>query len=83
MLIPGIDLIRLFITRIINKKNPLTPDRNHLHHLLTAKYSLFISLLILVLLILTPVFLDRMNQNNFITIMTTIFLYSFVYLRVK
>lgn len=83
MLIPGIDLIRLFAVRIINKKNPLSSDRNHLHHLLTTKYSLSKSLLILVTLILTPLFLDSMNLNNFINIIITVILYSIVFLRVK
>lgn len=32
--IPGLDMLRLFITRILNNSNPLKPDRNHLHHLL-------------------------------------------------
>ena len=40
MLVPGIDLIRLFFKRILIKKNPLTPDRFHLHHLLILKYFL-------------------------------------------
>ena len=83
MLIPGIDLIRLFIIRLVNKKNPFSSDRNHLHHLLTANYSLFISLSIIILLILTPLFLDTMNVNNLITIATTLGLYFIVYLKVK
>ena len=40
MLIPGLDLTRLFIMRILKKKNPLTSDRNHLHHVLIKKNSL-------------------------------------------
>ena len=34
MLIPGIDMFRLFILILKNKKNPFSPDRNHIHHLL-------------------------------------------------
>ena len=34
MIIPGLDMFRLFLTRIFNKKNPFSGDRNHLHHLL-------------------------------------------------
>ena len=33
-LIPGLDMIRVIFTRLLNKKNPFSPDRDHLHHLL-------------------------------------------------
>ena len=39
MLVPGMDLIRLFFVRIFLKRNPLSSDRFHLHHLLLSKYS--------------------------------------------
>ncbi len=32
MLIPGLDMIRLFIQRLINKKNPFSSDMEHIHH---------------------------------------------------
>lgn len=34
MLLPGLEMARLFIERVIDKRNPLVADRNHLHHLL-------------------------------------------------
>ena len=39
LLFPGLDLFRLFIYRIVNKKNPFIADTNHLHHLLLKKYN--------------------------------------------
>ena len=39
-LIPGIDMLRLFVKRIINKKNPFKADNLHLHHLLSDSFSL-------------------------------------------
>jgi UDP-GlcNAc:undecaprenyl-phosphate GlcNAc-1-phosphate transferase len=45
-MIPGIDMFRLFLTRILNKKNPFYGDQKHLHHLLLKKYSLNKTLLI-------------------------------------
>ena len=39
MLIPGIDMIRLFFERIKNKRNPFSNDRWHFHHLLLNKYG--------------------------------------------
>ena len=32
MLIPGLDLMRLFFFRILQKRHPFSPDRQHLHH---------------------------------------------------
>lgn len=37
VIIPLFDLVRLFVVRILNKKNPFSADRNHIHHLLTLK----------------------------------------------
>ena len=39
---PLIDLLRVFIIRVSNKKSPFSPDKNHIHHLLLNKgYSHF------------------------------------------
>jgi UDP-GlcNAc:undecaprenyl-phosphate GlcNAc-1-phosphate transferase len=34
LLIPAIDMFRLFLVRLINKKNPFRGDLNHLHHII-------------------------------------------------
>ena len=78
MIIPGLDLIRLFIVRIFQKKNPLSPDRNHLHHLLISKYSLKMSLIIILALISFPITLDFLKLNNIYTLLLTIFAYSII-----
>ena len=39
-LIPGLDMLRLFTKRIIDKKNPFEGDNLHLHHLLSSAFSL-------------------------------------------
>ena len=62
MAIPGFDMLRLFITRIANKKNPFKADRFHIHHLLIKKtksefFTLFIILSIVFIPILLSVFL--------------------------
>ena len=54
MIIPGIDLIRLFITRIFNGYHPFRPDRNHFHHILLKKYNLVTTNLIVQSLIIIP-----------------------------
>ena len=45
---PLVDLLRIFIIRISNKKSPFSPDQNHIHHLLLKKgYSHFKVVLII------------------------------------
>ena len=34
LMVPGIDMLRVFALRILKKGNPFTPDRIHLHYLL-------------------------------------------------
>lgn len=76
MLIPGLDLIRLFILRILKKRNPLSSDRNHLHHLLIAKYPLNKSLIIILLLIFLPIILSYLHLNNIFVILISTFIYT-------
>ena len=39
MLVPGIDMFRLFMFRILNNKNPFTADENHIHHILFRRFK--------------------------------------------
>ena len=39
-LIPGLDMLRLFILRIANKKSPFTGDLGHFHHVLSLNLRL-------------------------------------------
>lgn len=34
LLVPFLDVARVFIIRLMNKKEPFSPDRNHIHHVL-------------------------------------------------
>ena len=46
LLLPGIDMLRLFFSRILNKKDPFSSDKKHLHHFLIQKFNLNKTLLI-------------------------------------
>ena len=54
MIIPGVDLIRLFVMRISKKQNPFKPDRNHLHHIMSKKLNLINTNIIIQSLIIIP-----------------------------
>jgi UDP-GlcNAc:undecaprenyl-phosphate GlcNAc-1-phosphate transferase len=55
MLLPGLDLMRLFCERIFKfKKSPFSADRRHLHHLLLDKFGIKYTFLINNSLIILP-----------------------------
>ena len=76
MLIPGLDLIRLFFKRIIARKNPLRGDRFHLHHLLIKKFSFPATLMIFLSLIISPIILNIYEINKILIISLAIIIYS-------
>ncbi len=78
MLIPGVDLIRLFFIRIMKKKNPLSSDRLHLHHLLLSKFTYKKTLIILIILIIFPILLNFLKLNNMYTITLTLLVYFLI-----
>ncbi len=66
LLIPGLDLVRLFFIRIRNKKNPLKGDKNHLHHYLLRKMSLIKSLAVYLLLVNLPIYIFLFFEDSLI-----------------
>lgn len=64
MLIPGLDLIRLFFQRIKNNLSPLKGDKEHIHHYLLKKHPPLEATLINQLLIWIP-FLIFYTVGNF------------------
>jgi len=78
MMIPGLDMIRLFFKRILLNKNPFKPDRLHLHHLLISKFSNKKTISFLCSLILFPIFLMFLDINRIVIILVTIVIYSII-----
>ena len=75
MMIPGIDMFRLFLTRILNKKNPFSGDRNHLHHLLLNKYNNRTTVFIYNGFFITNLILYNIIHHKIILISCTIIFY--------
>ena len=77
LMLPGLDMLRVFVIRIMNKKNPFSPDRIHLHHLLlNNKIQLKNILLTFFILIITPILI---NQLSNIMPLFIILIYIFLY----
>ena len=88
LILPGIDLLRLTLMRIMNGKNAFYGDRNHIHHLLIRKYSLVFSNITLLTLSIFPIaLLTLLNLSFFVTfgifLIIYIILIKFLKLNVK
>lgn len=86
LMIPGLDMFRLFIFRILKKQNPFKADNDHLHHLIlkyfNGKYNLSIILTIIVVCI--PGLFDYFfNVQSYYLIFSFIFLYSLLIVKLK
>ena len=83
MLIPGLDLFRLFFERIFKGKNPFFPDRNHIHHLLLKKIDYLKVNFILGLLNIIPYFFYKFFIQKYLIIIFTIALYFLIIFYLK
>lgn len=86
LIIPSIDMLRLFILRIINKKHPFKGDLNHLHHIVN-EYTKNKNLTVLITFILSiiPVMLLFLNFQTYNILIISLIIYStlILYLRKK
>ena len=84
MIIPGLDMFRLFIVRIFNKKNPFKADRNHIHHIiLDFTRSSNRTALIVFIIYFIPQLLYYFNLPNLYSVLIGIFLYICAYFYFK
>ena len=84
LLLPGLDLLRLTIFRLLKGKNPFYGDRNHIHHLLIKRYSLLNTNLILLILGVTPiVFFKILKLNFFLIIPIFVIIYCLAIFKIK
>ena len=75
LMIPGLDMLRLFFVRIINKKNPFKPDKKHFHHIIMDKFSYMFAILILSILHFINVSMLLIGINEFLIILIYLFTY--------
>lgn len=81
MIIPGFELLRLAIYRMIKKKHPFKADRNHIHHLLLKKNNYIKTFLFVQFLLIFPYVFYNFLKDGFLAIIFTTILYSFVIYR--
>jgi UDP-GlcNAc:undecaprenyl-phosphate/decaprenyl-phosphate GlcNAc-1-phosphate transferase len=78
LILPGLDMFRIFIERLINKQNPFSGDKQHLHHYLIKKYSLKISLFAYLIMLSTPYICYQVTNYKPILIITASIISYFI-----
>ena len=83
MMLPGIDMTRLFIQRLLKKKNPLIADGNHFHHLMLKFFSSSSVLIINSSLIVLPILALIYGFNEKLIILTFLATYLVLFFFIK
>jgi UDP-GlcNAc:undecaprenyl-phosphate GlcNAc-1-phosphate transferase len=78
MLLPGLDMFRLFFYRIFNRRHPFKGDRKHIHHLLLNIFSEKQTYLILQGFIIFSIIGYYLSYYKFYFIIILLFTYFFL-----
>lgn len=77
LMIPGIDMFRVFLLRLLKNKSPFEGDRKHFHHLLEKKFNNRYSITIYLTLIIFPnLFIILFPKIYYVGLFITIIAYS-------
>jgi UDP-GlcNAc:undecaprenyl-phosphate GlcNAc-1-phosphate transferase len=80
LFLPGIDMARLSIQRIISGNSPFLGDNNHLHHLMSARIREKFIFLAYILISMAPILIYNFLVKNFyLTLAISITLYLLIY----
>ena len=76
IIVQVMDMIRLFFSRLIEKKNPFEKDLNHFHHKLLNNFNLNLTLLIYLSLSFIPfLIIEIFKLDPFLILITQIALF--------
>ena len=78
LFIPIIDLLRLFILRIFYGRSPFRPDNNHIHHLITKKFSYYVSVVTIAALNIIPSIINSYFHKTIYILVMVFFIYLYV-----
>ena len=83
MILPGIDMLRLFFTRALNKNSPFRSDRNHIHHLILKFTNYKYTILILGGFIILNITMLFFKVDTRLILFLFLFLYSYLIFRFR
>ena len=74
-MLPGIDMLRLFIERILRRKNPFKGDTNHYHHILIKNIKFSKTTKFTLIIMISNIVLIQTNIEKLIIIILNLLLY--------
>jgi len=83
MLIPGLDMFRLFISRIAKGFHPFKADNRHIHHLLLKKIGYSKTVILIQSIVVSQIIIYNLIDNKLILILILILIYSFLILKIS
>ena len=76
LMLPGIDMFRVFLLRISLGKNPFLPDNNHLHHYLLRFFNRYqVSLIYFFSILLSNLMINLFPEKTLVILIITLFFY--------
>ena len=75
VVLPALEMIRVFFNRVVNGRNPFRGDRQHLHHLLLKKFTKFQSIIIFQVFFLSPFVLNYFGVYKTHTLILSVVTY--------
>tara|TARA_B110000503_G_scaffold140568_1_gene231801 strand:+ start:468 stop:1454 length:987 start_codon:yes stop_codon:yes gene_type:complete len=84
MFLPGVDMFRLFLQRMLSRKNPFMGDREHLHHYLLELYGYRCAIFSILGIAILPSILNIFIDSKFVIAFFIIFYFLFfIFLKKK
>ena len=83
MFLPIIDCLRLFISRILQRKHPFQADEKHLHLILLKKMSYKKTIIFLSIFIFSPILFTKLNILEPIFILLFLTIFYFIILKIN
>ena len=80
MSIPGFELLRLAITRLLNSKHPFSPDNLHIHHILIKNIKFLRSYFVIQLMFVFPYMSYLVTKNFYISFSSSLIIYIYLIL---
>ena len=78
MSVPGFDLLRLAVKRMISKKHPFSGDNMHLHHIIIKKLGYLKTFILVQLLLIFPYSSYLLINNFYISAILSLLIYTCV-----
>lgn len=80
LIFPGLDMFRVFLQRIFNKKHPFYADKIHIHHLLLKFLNQSSTAILIFLSYSIPILIYLFTENFIISFALLILTYLFIYI---